>query len=249
MAHSDNIRWALKGNVGIIMLDNPLGNELTQPAFIDPSQLLAWSELPEVNGIIITGAGRHFSQGAQLENLFKMATDKDFLLEQMDAGKHLLSTLEQLNIPVMAVVNGVCFGGGLEIALASHLRVCSENALFAFPEVNHGLIPGLGGSVRLSAAVGESAALGLLLSGDTLNANEALQMKLVDHCVNKALLQEFALSLMSKLVDGKPKNVVQSVMQAWHNSRNLSFNEALKAETLLFFQLAQSALKRRETQS
>ncbi len=249
MATMLNIHWELQGNIGVITLDNPPGNELTRPAFMDVHQLIEWSELPEVNGIIITGAGRHFSQGAELGKLFEMASDKDFLIEQMSSGKDLLNTIEHLNIPVMAVISGLCFGGGLEIALACHLRVCSDKALFAFPEVNHGLIPGMGGSVRLSGIVGQSTALGLLLSGDTLNAEEALKIKLVDHCVPKAELLEFSITHMKKLVDAKPKQVVNAVMQAWHNSSQLSFADALSEETRLFYGLAKDELQRRNTLS
>lgn len=249
MTDSPNVHFEILGNTGIITLSNPPGNELLQPDFISVAQLTEWAQIPWVNGLIITGAGRNFSSGARLDDVFSMASDKEFLIQKMDAGKEVLNALENLDIPVIALINGICFGGGLEIALACHIRVCSENALFAFPEINHQLMPGLGGSIRLRDIIGESQALGVLLSGDTLNAEEALQMKLVDHCRPKSEVLAFATGLMAKMVEEKPKKVVQSVVRSWHNSRNLSYSEALKEETRLFYELAKDELLRRESNS
>lgn len=247
MGNSLIISWEIVGNTGIISLNNPPQNALDSPDFIDTEQLLEWASNPDVNGIIIKGEGRHFSSGADMEKLFEMARVKEFLFERMEAGKNLLSVVENLEIPVMASIGGACFGGGLEIAIACHLRVCSENALFAFPEVNANLLPGLGGCLRLIDIIGRSKALSLLLSGDTIGAEEALSNKLVDYKIARKQLDEFSLMLMDRLVLGKKKNVVQSIMKAWHNSRKMSYSEALTAETELFCNLAQDELKRQNT--
>jgi enoyl-CoA hydratase/carnithine racemase len=243
-----NIQREIRENIAVITLANPPGNELDQPVFMDVEMLKQTAEAEEVNGIILKGAGRHFSQGARLDSIFEMASDKEFLIEQMDQGKALLNSIAGLNIPVLAQITGLCFGGGLEIALACHLRICSDNALFAFPEVNHNLIPGLGGTVRLVETLGSSKALSVLLSGDTMDAAEALKTGLVDHCKPKQELDDFSFSLMKRMVSGKPRQVVTSLMQAWHNSKQMNFRDALAEETHLFYQLALAELRRRENQ-
>jgi enoyl-CoA hydratase/carnithine racemase len=245
MGESLHIKWEIRGNSGIITLENPPQNFLNHPDFLKISQLNEWAGHPDVNGIIITGAGRHFSAGADLDELFKLAENKAFLIEKMNAGKQILEAIDNLNLPVIAAIGGVCFGGGLEIALACHMRICGTNSLFAFPEVNHNLIPGMGGTSRLQSILGHSKTLGILLSGDIINADDALKMRLVDYCVPQKEILDFCLNLMNRMVEGKIKEVVTSVMQAWHNNRRLNYREALSAETELFCHLAQEELKRR----
>lgn len=249
MTGSHDVVVELHGCIGIITLNHPPANELLQPEFIPAAQLLEWTSQPEVRGLIIRGAGRHFSSGADLESLFHMAADKDFLMEKMNAGKALLETITDLKIPVVAQISGVCFGGGLEIALACHLRMCSDNALFAFPEINSNLLPGLGGTSRICQLVGQSKGLSLLLSGDTLNAQEALQWGLVDACRPKNELNTWVLDRMEKMTTGRPRKVIEHIMQAWHNSRKLSWEAALMEETRLFYELAKDELQRRKSGS
>jgi enoyl-CoA hydratase/carnithine racemase len=246
MSELQHIRWEITGNAGIITLDNPPQNVLMRPDILEPALLLGWAEHPDVNGLIICGEGRHFSAGADLGKLFGLAGNTELLSEKMQAGKEFLTVLENLDIPVIAAIKGVCFGGGIEIALACHLRICSQTSLFAFPEVNHNLMPGLGGTLRLPRITGESTALEILLTGDTLNASRALQTGLVDHCVPQNEVMDFSRALMQRMVGGKIKKVVRHVMKAWHNSRNLDYKQALKAETALFAELAADELQRRQ---
>jgi enoyl-CoA hydratase/carnithine racemase len=135
----------ITGDIGLLTLNNPPQNYLTEPEFIPASELKKWIEDNGLKGLVITGSGRHFSGGAQLESVFSMAADEERMEGRMARGKELLRYIEELDIPVAAAISGVCFGGGLEIALACHIRICSENSLFAFPETNQGLMPGLGG--------------------------------------------------------------------------------------------------------
>src|SRR5262249_62051885 len=98
-------------------------------------------------------------------------------------GRTLLDDLFGMPKPFIAAVNGLCLGGGLEIALACHLRVCGTRARFGFPELSLGFIPGLGGVGRLAALVGRAKALEMILSGQTIDAAEAHRIGLVNRCV------------------------------------------------------------------
>jgi enoyl-CoA hydratase len=153
-------------------------------------------------------------------------------------GKKIIRLIENMDVPVVAVISGVCFGAGLEIALASHIRVCSENAIFAFPETNYGIMPGLGGTVMLTKLIGSGKSAEIILSGDIVNAPRALELKLVDHVVPAKELQDFSMRLLNRLTTDRDIDVIRSVMRSIHNADILSFEIALEKETKLFCSLA-----------
>jgi enoyl-CoA hydratase len=239
------IHWEISGSIGILTLDSPPGNVIPRPDFLSVDQWRSWVDDPAVRGVIIRGAGRHFSSGADLDVLFSLASNRELLPVSMDAGKALLNAIENINIPVIAEIGGACMGGGLEIALACHLRFCSDQALFAFPEVNQNLIPGLGGTLRLSNLIGKSKSLSALLSGDTFDAATALNIGLADQAWPRKELQEQTFQALQRLISDKPKKVIQHLMQAWHNTRILSYEEAMAEETRLFCELARDEFNRR----
>jgi enoyl-CoA hydratase/carnithine racemase len=241
----NKISWEIRGDIGIITLDNPPENYLVQPEFVPLETLRKWTSYDYLKGIIVCGAGKHFSGGGKLENLFKMIRDKEDVAGIIGKGKSVLDHLENLDIPVVAAIQGICFGGGLEVALASHIRVCSENALFAFPEVNQGVMPGLGGSVRCLGKAGFPRALKFIMSGDMINAEDALEMHLVDFIVNKHKVFDFTYGFLQKLTRDRPLPVINAVMKALKNARTLSIQDAMKEETRMFCELALAEATRR----
>jgi len=140
METAGHITWELSGSTGILSLGPPPENLLERPDFILIGRLKEWTALPRLKGIVIHGQGKHFSAGADTKKLFALLPSEENLEALMNAGKAVLDHLGSLDIPLIAAVRGICFGGGLEIALAAHLRVCSEKALFAFPESNNSMI-------------------------------------------------------------------------------------------------------------
>jgi len=242
----DNITWEVRDNIGIIALHNPPENYLLNPDFLPMEVLKQWTSADGLKGILFCAGGKHFSGGGKLENLFAMIDANENLQARMDAGKALLDYLENLNIPTVAAIQGICFGGGLEIALACHIRVCSDNALFAFPEINRGILPGLGGTVRTRELAGFPATLKMVLGGDMINADEALELKLVDCITTKSGLYGHAFNLLKKMTFDRSPEVIHGVMQALQNSRKLSRQEAMFQETRIFCELAMAeALKRK----
>ncbi len=135
-------------------------------------QLARISSDPGTRTVVITGAGdRAFSAGADLDELTGLdPVDRRALLER---GQRIFRSLETLGIPVIAAVNGYALGGGFELALACTLIVAAESARFGLPEVGLGLIPGYGGTQRLPRAVGSRAALGMMLTGEQIDAARA----------------------------------------------------------------------------
>ncbi len=241
MKRNDFLKMELQDCLGIITLNNPPQNFIPTPDFIDEDALVSFLQMQEIKGIVITGNGRHFSAGADLENLKSLSLFPEELSKSLTYGKKLLSIIENSNLPVVAAIKGICFGGGFEIALSAHIRVCSENALFAFPEINHQLMPGLGGAVKLPLLAGVSDALQLLLSGNTIDAQKAKSMHIIDYIVPQKEVIDFSVQMLTQLVKDRPRYVIEAIVQSIMNSGKLPLEQALEKETRLFCKLAINA--------
>ncbi|MCK9219794.1 MAG: enoyl-CoA hydratase/isomerase family protein [Bacteroidales bacterium] len=246
MTHVPNISFEIINDIGIISLGNPPSNKLEQPEFIPLEQFHEWIQDESVKALIITGEGKNFSSGGNLKEIFHQTQDPERLAFGMNAGKELLEAINDLLIPSIAAINRVCFGGGLEIALACHIRVASENALLAFPEINSNLMPGLGGTIRLPEIIGLSQATRVILGGDIVNASDAKSMGLVDFLAQKDHAFEYAFSLARKMTIDRPVKVINAIMKSLKNAATLSPTEAMKDETRLFCMLAINEAERRK---
>ncbi|MGE5425418.1 MAG: enoyl-CoA hydratase/isomerase family protein [Syntrophothermus sp.] len=246
MVSQENVLFEVRGQTGIVRLNNPPQNSLAKPEFVPLNHLQNWIYYSHLKGLLITGAGRHFSSGAEIDGIFSEGF-QEHAEQEMQKGKELLAFISLLEIPVFCAVKGVCFGGGLEIALACHYRVADPRALFAFPEVNHGLMPGLGGTQLVSETMSAMDALKMLLGGDMVNAEEALKMKLIDGLAEDP--ENFSVQLLKKMTEDRPLKVINSIMKAIHNTTRLSREQALKEETRMFCELArQEGLRRRSSE-
>jgi enoyl-CoA hydratase len=135
---------------------------------------------PQIKAVIITGAGtKAFVAGADISEF--TALDSKEATQLARRGQLVFERIEKNAKPIIAAVNGFALGGGCELAMACHMRLAAETAKFGQPEVNLGLIPGYGGTQRLTQLVGKGKALELMMSGNMLNATEALQWGLVNH--------------------------------------------------------------------
>jgi enoyl-CoA hydratase len=143
----------------------------------------------EIRSVIITGAGpKAFVAGADITEFGGLNKEQAIALAKR--GQEVFFKIENCKKPVVAAVNGFALGGGCELAMACHFRLCSENAKFGQPEVNLGLIPGYGGTQRLTQLVGKGKSMELQMSAHMVDANEALQLGLVNHVTTtESLLQ------------------------------------------------------------
>jgi len=232
--------------IGIVKLELGKGYYLPKPEFINKNDLHRWIENNKLKALIISAKGRHFSVGANVDNIITETTGSNDFDDQLKKGNELLNAIEDLEIPVIAAINGVCFGGGFELALACHLRICTDQALFAFPEVNHNLLPGLGGITRLQRIISDDGLLQIILTGDTINAQKAFDSGIVLKVCNDNSLMETALKMAQKMTAGKPHEVIQAVMKIVKMCRTHTHREAIVEETRLFCELAKIEAKRRE---
>jgi enoyl-CoA hydratase len=175
-----------------------------------------------IKAIIITGTGpKAFAAGADIAELVALSVEQGKNLAQ--DGQNVYRSIETCAKPVIAAVNGFALGAGCELSMACHLRVASENAKFGQPEVNLGLIAGYGGTQRLIQYIGKSKALELHMTGDIINAEQALSLGLVNYVVPLDQLIPKCIELLEKIKSKSPKAVtavINSVNAFFENNVN-----------------------------
>lgn len=185
-----------------------------------------------IDVIIITGAGeKSFVAGADISEISKLdvISAKAFC----EKGQEVFNLIEKLSKPVIAAVNGFALGGGCELAMACHIRLASEKAKFAQPEVNLGIIPGYGGTQRLTRLVNSSRSAELILTGDIIDAKEAYRIGLVNNVYNPAELMNKAFELAEKIAS-KAQAAVRLALKAIVSANELSLSEGQNLESGLF---------------
>ena len=154
----------------------------------------------EVKVIILTGSGeKAFVAGADISEFSNFSSEEGKKLAAQGQEK-LFDFVANLSKPVIAAVNGFALGGGLELAMAAHFRIASDNAKMGLPEVSLGVIPGYGGTQRLPQLVGKGRAMEMIMTAGMIDANQALQYNLVNHVVAQDELIDFAEKLAGKIM-------------------------------------------------
>jgi enoyl-CoA hydratase len=173
----------------------------------------------DVRVIIITGSGtKSFIAGADISEFAHFSIEEGKKLSA--EGHHqLFNRLENMSKPVIAAINGFALGGGLELAMACHIRIASDNAKMGLPEVSLGVIPGYGGTQRLSQLVGRGKAMELITTADMMNANDALSCGLVNHVTTAENLFPKCIELAQKTIGKSPKAIAAAI-----RAINASFN-------------------------
>jgi enoyl-CoA hydratase len=185
-----------------------------------------------VRGVIITGAGeKAFAAGADIAelNLLDGYTGSDY----SERGQRVFTMIERMPVPVIAAVNGFALGGGCELAMACHIRLASQKAKFGQPEVNLGIIPGFGGTQRLTRLVGLARAIEYNLTGDTIDAETAERIGLANHVYAPDQLMEKAEEMMKKILSKGPV-AVSKALKAVVASADLETDAGMAYEAKLF---------------
>jgi enoyl-CoA hydratase len=185
-----------------------------------------------VRGVLLTGAGeKAFVAGADIAEL---ATESPVGgRERAVRGQRVFERIERLGKPVVAAVNGFALGGGCELALACHVRVVSENARLGTPEVKLGIMCGYGGTQRLSRLVGKGRALELLLTGEMVDAQEALRIGLANRVVAREKLLEEGEAILRKMIANGPVSL-RFTLEAVNAGLEMPLAEGLSFEATLF---------------
>ena len=185
----------------------------------------------EIRVVVITGAGQKaFVAGADISEFVEQTpmSQRNGFQERT-----LFNTIDSFPKPVIAMINGFCLGGGNELALACDIRVCSENARFAQPEINLGIMCGGGGTQRLTRLIGEGRAMEMILSGDMIDAPKALHFGLVNYVWTLEELETKTMELANKIA-GKAPIALQLSKEAVKFASRSNLDEGLRREVDLF---------------
>ncbi|WP_045729082.1 enoyl-CoA hydratase-related protein [Xanthomonas sp. GPE 39] len=202
---------------------------------------------PQIRVVVLTGAGeKAFVAGADIAEMNELTPMQGRDFSQL--GQRLMRRIERLSKPVLAMVNGFALGGGLELAMACHLRLAADSARLGQPEINLGLIPGFGGTQRLLRLAGRAAALELCLLGTSIDAARALQLGLVNRVVAAADLRQTTLQVAQQLANAAPL-ALRGILDAIQVGGETAIEQGLEYETAQFSLLFSSADMREGTRA
>jgi enoyl-CoA hydratase/carnithine racemase len=221
----NTVLFEFNDGIGHIVINQPPSNTMTVEFFLELGQLVEEiKKLNNLKAIVISGRGRHFSSGAQLDELLNLVNEgnsvdhgqsetvlPDFLKKNFET----FLFFEKVNIPVISAIRGACLGSALEFALFTHFRFCGEDAVFGLPETTFNLLPGIGGISRVAMLSGKSRTLELVLRGNIFSAEEALKLNIVDKILPRKKVVDsaiaFARSIMTDYRKGKEKLFIQKM--------------------------------------
>ncbi len=185
MGEYQTVKLSVEERTAILAIDNPPANAFNHQQLQDLEDAFDEATANEqVKVIIITAVGQFFAAGADINEIYAMKDNPAEAYAYMKKGQNLFLKIENSKKPVIAAVNGrVALGGGNELAMACHIRLAEDSVQFGQPEIKLGLLPGWGGTQRLTRLVGKGRALEMLLTGDPIKAQEAYRIGLVNKVV------------------------------------------------------------------
>ncbi|WP_333627279.1 enoyl-CoA hydratase-related protein [Sphingobacterium siyangense] len=201
MVQYSNLQYAIKNSIGYVIINREQQlNALNQETLDELQDIFKhFNSDDHVRGIILTGAGhKAFAAGADIKEFMDLSVIQARWLSERG---HIIFTdlIEASPKPVIAAINGYALGGGLEMALACHIRIASENAKMGLPEVSLGLIPGYGGTQRLPKLIGKGQAMQMILTGDMIDAQRAYELGLVNEVIAQDKLIARAEEILQKI--------------------------------------------------
>jgi enoyl-CoA hydratase len=229
-----NILIEISNNIASLTLNRPdklnaLNIETLKEIY---SAFIDFGNNKDVKAVIITGSGeKAFAAGADIKEINNLDIIEGKAFSEF--GQQVFNYIENFTKPVVAAVNGFALGGGCELALSCHIRYVSENAKFGQPEVNLGIIPGYGGTQRLSKVIGRGRAIELTLTGDMIDAQEAYRIGLANKVLPLAELLPKTFELCSKILT-KGEKAVSLALQAVNYHHSAGIKSGLNMEAALF---------------
>jgi len=230
----ENITFEIKYRTGVITINRPDKlNALNYKTLQELERCFtSVKDDDNISVMVITGAGeKAFVAGADISELNKcdVKSGEEFSLY----GQSVFNLIENLGKPVIAAINGFALGGGCELALACHIRLASVNAKFSQPEVNLGIIPGYGGTQRLTRLINSGRAAELILTGDMIEAQEAFRIGLVNKVYEKDELLHKAFEMAEKIAS-KGQDAVRASVKAIVAAGESHLSQGLKTEAAFF---------------
>jgi enoyl-CoA hydratase len=227
-----------KERVGLVRLNRPKAlNALNRQLLTELMQALAdFDADPAIGALVVTGDARAFAAGADIREMADASAIEMLLRDQIS----LFDGIQRIKKPLLAAVSGYCLGGGCELMLSCDLVVASETARFGQPEINLGVIPGAGGTQRLTRAVGKALAMEMILNNRSLSAEEALRLGLVNRVVPVENYLDEAMKLASEIAARAPL-ALRLAKEAINLAFETPLSQGLLSERRAFYSLFASA--------
>lgn len=227
------LNWSHKDNIAAITIQRPPANALSSELLKELSAVLDEIEPDRsIKVVIIHGDGRFFSAGADIKEFTTVTSSEDFA-KLGKYGQDLFDRMEKFSKPIIAAIHGAALGGGLELAMACHIRLVSETAKLGLPELQLGLIPGFAGTQRLPKYVGTARAAEMLFTSEPISGLEAVQYGLANHAYPEAEVLETAYKLAAKIAKKSP-GALKAAIQLLNYANSKEFYEGQKREAELF---------------
>jgi enoyl-CoA hydratase len=237
MSTYTSILTETRGRVGLITLNRPQAMNALNIQLLGEllEALAAFDADPSIGAVVISGSERAFAAGADIKFMAEASSDE----MRANGFVELFEGLRKIKKPIIAAVSGFALGGGCELAMACDMIVASETARFGQPEVTIGVIPGAGGTQRLTRAVGKALAMEMILNNRALSASEALQFGLVNRVVPVERFLDESLSLAAEIASRAPLAVI-AAKEAVNRAFEFPLSAGLTKERSLFYALFDS---------
>lgn len=227
------LSWSYENKVAVITIQRPPANALASGLLQELSEVLNEIEPnKEIQAIVIHGEGRFFSAGADIKEFTTVSSSEGFS-SLGKYGQDLFERIEQFPKPIIAAIHGAALGGGLELAMACHIRLVSETAKLGLPELQLGLVPGFGGTQRLAKYVGMSRAAEMMFTSEPITGLDAVNFGLANHAYPESELMEQAKQLAQKITKKSPGSL-KAAIQLLNYTKTTAFYEGIEKEAELF---------------
>ena len=229
--------------IAVMKINNPPMNALDEQVMFEMEDCARRIPSDEkVKVVIVTGEGPTFVVGADINKVSEVDTVEKGI-DATSRAHAILNLIENSRKPYIAAVNGLCLGGGTELALACHLRIAGDQAQMGLPEIMLGIMPGFGGTQRSARLLGTARALEIMLTGKFIDMKEAERIGLVNRVVPNAEVLGEAMKL-AKSISSKGQVAVRAIVEAVMEGVNLPLDDGLALESRLFGRLAESEDKK-----
>ncbi|MGM9985678.1 MAG: enoyl-CoA hydratase [Bacillaceae bacterium] len=227
------LTFNVQDKIATITIQNPPANAMSAAVFSELKAALVELEKDEsVAVVVVHGEGRFFSAGADIKE-FLLLESGEHAQAMSTNGQDLFEWVENYPKPIIAAIHGAALGGGLEFAMACHMRVATENAKLGLPELNLGLIPGYGGTQRLTRLVGKAKALEMMLLSEPITGVQAEKLGLVNVAVPEEELLTY-VNALAKKISLKSPITVRAVLKVANSVKTKEFYEGLNEEAVFF---------------
>jgi len=227
------LKLSVEENIALVTISRPQAlNALNSRFFQEMDAMVEEiSGMPGIRVMVVTGEGKASVAGADIAGMVDMTPEQGIAFSKV--GQNTFRSLEKMEIPVIAAINGFALGGGLELAMGCDFRIASNKAKFGQPEVNLGMIPGYAGTQRLPRLVGMADGLFLLLSGEMIGAEDALRIGLVQKVTEPEQLMEEVMRI-AKIIASKGPLAVKKTKYVSRTGYEMNFEDGCRLESEFF---------------